>query len=162
MENLIVDCAYTCKEYPNNCIVEINGEFYLLPSVRRNTNDLNAFKKIPNDVIKNKELVEFPNYRYPTNEFEKKDGIEIKIGRPITNKEFDTLKEELSLTDDDISEPFEQVLGGIYGKKSEKRFKAVQIRVEDIRGCEIERKLRKKGIQADNCSSGRVDIRIPE
>lgn len=162
MEKLVVDCAYTCKDYPNNCIVEIDGEFYLLPSVRRNTNDLNAFKKLPNNVIKNKELVEFPRYRYPTTEFEKKNGIEIKIGRAISDKEFEELKKELKLTDDDISEPFEQVLGAIYGKKSEKRFKAVQIRVEDIRGCEIERKLRNKGIQADNCSAGRIDIRIPE
>ena len=56
MENLVVDCAYTCREYPDNCIIEVNGEFYLLPSVRRNTNDLNAFKKFPKNVIKNKKL----------------------------------------------------------------------------------------------------------
>lgn len=161
-ENLVVDCAYTSKEYPNNIIVEIKGEYYLLPTLNRKSNDLADFKKIPNNVIKAKNLTELPNYRYVTKDLEKRTGYNIPLGRAISDKEFEELKQDLNLSDEDVSEPFENVKGAIYGENSEKRYTCIQIRVNEFKAIEIERKLKAKGIETSSPNIGRVDIRVQE
>lgn len=160
-ENLIVDAAYEANEYPGNVIVKVDSEYYLVPTLNRTSNDLSSFRKFKKEAIKNKTLVEIPRYRYTTLELEKREGHNIPIGRAITEKELDELKEELHLTDDDISEPFEETIGALYGEKSKKTFKCIQIKVEEVYGVQIEEKLKKKGIQAANVSAGRLNIRIP-
>lgn len=162
MKNMVVDCAYTCKEYPNNIVVKVDGDFYLIPSMNRATNDLNDFKKLSIEFIKNKILEELPSYRYPAKELEKRNGVKITLGRPIGKKEFYELKNELNLSDDDVSEAYETVRGAVYGKESEKHFKCIQIKVEESCGVQIERKLKSKGIQADNINAGIIEIRVPE
>lgn len=160
-EFLIVDAAYDNNEYPGNVIVKVNDEYYLIPTLNRNSNDLTSFKKIEHEVIKNKNLTEISRYRYTTLELEKREGHDIPVGRSITDKELNDLKEELHLTDDDISDPFEETIGAIYGEKSEKKFRCIQISVEEVYAVRIEEKLKKKGIQAANVSAGRLNIRIP-
>lgn len=160
-ENLIVDAAYEANEYPGNVIVKVDSEYYLVPALNRTSNDLSSFRKFKKEAIKNKTLVEIPRYRYTTLELEKREGHNIPIGRAITEKELDELKEELHLTDDDISKPFEETIGALYGEKSEKKFRCIQISVEEVYGVQIEEKLKKKGIQAANVSAGRLNIRIP-
>ena len=161
-ESLIVDKAYELIEDPRKIIAEVDGEYYLVPTPNRESNDLTTFEKISKSVINAKEKREIPNYRYATHQIEKKDGIIIKVGRPISEREFEDLKKSLNLTEDDISEPFEDVIGSVYGKKSEKRFKCIQIKVDDLNTIRIESMLRKKGIEASGIASGRVNIRVPE
>ena len=158
---LTVDAAYDNNEYPGNVIVKVNDEYYLIPTLNRNSNDLTSFRKFEHEVIKNKNLTEIPRYRYATLELEKREGHNIPIGRAITEKEIDELKEELHLTDDDISEPFEETIGAIYGEKSEKTFRCIQISVEEVYAVQIEEKLKKKGIQAANVTAGKINIRVP-
>ncbi len=160
-ESLMVDVAYELAEDPRKIIAKVDDEYYLVPTPHRETNDLKTFEKIPKAVIEAKTIRELPNYRYATHQIEKKTGHDVKVGRAISEKELEDLKKSLGLTDDDISEPFETVKGAIYGKKSEKRFKCIQIRVNDIEAAEIEMKLQKKGIEAANINLGRINIRIP-
>lgn len=162
MKNLLVDVAYSSKAYPRNIIVEVDGEYYLIPTLGRESNDLASFKKISNNVIAEKNLEELPNYRYATLELEKRIGHNIEVGRPISDKELEDLKKTLKLSDDDISEPFENVKGSIYGEKSEKKFRCIQVKVDEMSTIKIEKNLRKKGIEAGSDSSGRVNIRISE
>lgn len=162
MKNMIVDCAYTCTGYPNSIIIEVDGEFYITPSLGRKTNDLDTFKKIRKEVAEGLPLVEIPNYRYPTKELEKRSGIKITVGRSISEKEFNDLKKELHLSDDGISEPYETVRGSIYGPKSERKLSCVQIKVADVDACVVENKLKIKGIEASNINAGIIEIRIPE
>lgn len=160
-EKLVVDCAYDLEEYPGEILVKIEGEYYLLPAMNRSCNDLAAFKKMPKELVKHMKKHPFPNYRYINKDLEKKSGYNIKVGRAISEKEFDDLKKELGLTENDISEPFETKRGAIYGEKYAKKFTCVQIRVNEIEVVTIEKKLRKKGIEAENGCSGRIDIRVP-
>lgn len=162
MKNMVVDCAYTCAQYPNNIIIETNGEFYAIPSMGRTTNELSAFKKLDKKVVENLTLRELPNYRYPSKELEKKGEIKISVGRAISRSELADLKSELGLSDDDISEPYETTRGSVYGAKSEKRFSCVQIKVREADACGIEHKLKVKGIEAGNINAGIIEIRIPE
>ena len=103
-----------------------------------------------------------PNFMYVTRNIEKKSGHNINIGRSISDKEFEELKNSLKLTEDDISEPFEEKIGELFGEKSVKIFKCVQIKVEEVNAIKIEKNLRKKGIEAMNVAAGRINIRIPE
>lgn len=69
-EKLVVDHAYTSQAYPSNIIVELNGEYYLLPSRRRTSKELSSFKKISKVTIEDS-LEELPNYRYILKDLEK-------------------------------------------------------------------------------------------
>ena len=164
IEKLIVDCAYNMDQYPNHIVVEVEGEYYLLPSRadRRISNDLKKFRKLPKSISDSKTMHEFFNYEYLVNNLEKRSGYNFDDGRAISDKEFEDLKELLSLKEDDISEPFINEVGGIYGKKHTFKYKCIQIRVEDTLAIGIEQKLRKKGIMANNIAPGRIDIRVPE
>ena len=115
-ERLVVDHAYTSQAYPNNIIVEVDGEYYLIPSRERTNNELSSFRKISKAAIEDNSE-ELPNYRYILKNLEKRSGYDITIGRAISKREFDELKTKWSLTAEDISEPFEYELGGIYGEK---------------------------------------------
>lgn len=161
-EKLMVDNAYIFNGDYKHIVVEVNGKYYLIPSLNRKSNDLTTFQEINENVIKNKELCEMPNFMYVTRNIEKKSGHNINIGRSISDKEFEELKNSLKLTEDDISEPFEEKIGELFGEKSVKIFKCVQIKVEEVNAIKIEKNLRKKGIEAMNVAAGRINIRIPE
>ena len=160
-ENMIVDCAYASPEYPNNIIVNVDGEYYLLPTLGRTSNDLSQFKKVPSDVIKvKKSLVEIPNYRYVAQELTKKSGFDVIVGRSISEKEFAEIKESLKLGEDDISEPFVEKRGAVYGEENTKRFTCIQIKTSQREALQLEKQLKKKGIEAGCVNAGIVNIRI--
>jgi hypothetical protein len=160
MENLVVDGAYRIMDYPMNIVVKIEDEYYLLPALNRHSNDLTKFKKLSKLVINNKELRELLDYEYVTKELEKKSGYEIKVGRAITDEEFDELKQKFNLTEDDISEPFEFKKGAIFGEKYEIKYTCLQIQLDNKDAMEMEQKLKEKGIEAANIAADRLNIRI--
>ena len=49
-ERLVVDHAYTSQAYPNNIIVEVDGEYYLIPS--RETMNCLALGKYQRQLLK--------------------------------------------------------------------------------------------------------------
>ncbi|MDE7398981.1 MAG: helix-turn-helix transcriptional regulator [Oscillospiraceae bacterium] len=88
-----------------------------------------------------------------------KDGIPVNLGREITKSEFNELIKRYNLTDDDISNEFVDKKGAIYGKYM-KIYTSIQIRVDPMEAIPLETSLRKKGIEAANIASGRVNIRV--
>ena len=70
-KRLVVDHAYTSQAYPNNIIVEVDGEYYLIPSRERTNNELSSFKKISKAAIEDNSE-ELPNYRYILKDLEKR------------------------------------------------------------------------------------------
>lgn len=158
MQKLTVECAYFLSQYPNNIMVKIDEAYYLLPHNRK-SNELSTFKKVDTDFAEKANKREFLNSDYFFNYLEKKSGYNIPLGRAISDKEFESLKAKLNLSEEDISSPFENSKGAIYGK-SAKRYTCVQINVPDGMEIEIEQKLRQKGIEASNGSPNRVNIRV--
>ena len=160
MENLVGDGAYRVMGYSGDIVVKIDDEFYLLPALNRTSNDLTKFKKLPESIVKNKELHELLDFEYVTKELEKKSGYEIKVGRAITDEEFDELKQKFNLTEDDISEPFEFKKGAIFGEKYEIKYTCLQIQLDNKDAMEMEQKLKEKGIEAANIAADSLNIRI--
>lgn len=68
--------------------MEVDGEYYLIPSRERTNNELSSFKKISKAAIENNSE-ELPNYRYILKDLEKRSGYDITIGRAISKREFD-------------------------------------------------------------------------
>lgn len=88
-----------------------------------------------------------------------KDGIPINLGREITKSELDDIIKRYKLTEDDISNEFVDKKGDIYGKYR-KTYTSIQIRVDDAEALDLETSLRRKGVEAANIASGRVNIRV--
>lgn len=88
-----------------------------------------------------------------------REGFKINIGREITTSEFDELKDKLKLTDNDISEPFVDRKGDIYGKYR-KIYESVQISIDYMSEISVEKALRAKGIETANIAPGRINIRV--
>lgn len=156
----MVDGAYRVMGYSGDIVVKIDDEFYLLPALNRTSNDLTKFKKLPKTIVENKELHELLDFEYVTKELEKKSGYEIKVGRAITDEEFDELKQKFNLTEDDISEPFKLKKGAIFGEKYEIKYTCLQIQLDNKDAIEMEQKLKEKGIEAANIAADRLNIRI--
>lgn len=89
-----------------------------------------------------------------------RNGFVVDIGREITTSELTEIRDKYHITDDDISSDFEAVKGAVCGKKYQKSFTAIQVRVDPLEALHLERVLKEKGIEAGNISSGRVNIRI--
>lgn len=149
---VIVDNMYSLPNLPMNYVVEIKDEFYLIYQ----NGDLKPISREYAQKV-NKEVC--PDYLFVMNNLCKRSGFEVSLGRAITDEEFDEIKKRFHLTVDDITEPFYETKGKIYGEQYEKTFKAIQIRVDNP--IELERNLRdKKGIEAFNGSYERLTIRI--
>lgn len=88
-----------------------------------------------------------------------RDGIPVNLGREITKSELTEIIKQYKLTEDDISGEFADKRGDIYGKYR-KVFTSIQICVDPTEALDLESKLRKKGIEAANIDSGRVNIRV--
>lgn len=160
-KKIIVDCAYWYDAYPGKIIAELDGKMYLIPTHKRKSNNLSDFRLVK-QVIGKECMQEFPDYDYITFGLEKKAGYNITLGRAITESELEKLKKELELTDDDISsEPFEAVIGAVYGEYA-KKIMGINIRVPIDDAMNVEQKLRNKGIEAANVNAGIVQIRVPD
>lgn len=159
--NLIVEKCWDIKMM-NDFMIEINGVYYLISWYSAKVNPESMRKVASQEWAKQrvKYASEIPEYMYPLMGLEKKSGYTIQIGRAITEKEFAELKEQLELSEDKITEPFEDSTGKIYGEKWEKIFTSVQIVVPAAKALAIEEKLKKNGIEAFCGAPGRVSIRI--
>lgn len=65
----------------------------------------------------------------------------VELGRPITGEEFEELTARLGLTEDDISDEFEDTVGKLYGGKNGKSFVVRQVKTKvpgDAIGIETE------------------------
>lgn len=158
-KKIIVDCAYWYDAYPHNIIAELDGKMYIIPTRNRKSNNLSDFRLVKK-VIGKECMREFPDYDYITFGLEKKSGYNVVLRRAITKKELEELKKEFSLTDDDISEPYESVLGDVYGKYA-KKYKCIQVKVPDYAAMGLATRLMNKGIEAANTNVGIVKIRVP-
>lgn len=152
---LIVDGLYDDPHYPNGYVIDIQGDYYILPVGRIAEPIESKLSPILRKVSPKAEKV--PQYVYTWYKIVPRDGFDVEIGRAITESEFDELKSRCNLTDDDISSEFVEKVGGIYGKYA-KTYTAVQIHVNNA--IEIERELRDKGIEVGNVAAGRVNIRV--
>lgn len=149
---VIVDNMYSFPNLPMNYVVEIKGEFYII----YNGGTLKPISKMYAEKV-NKEVC--PDHLFILNNLYKRSGFEVSLGRAITAEEFEEIKKQYHLTEDDITEPFDETKGEIYGEQNKKTFKAVQICVDNP--IELERKLRdEKNIEAFSGSPGRIIIRI--
>lgn len=156
---LIVDGLYYDPRYVYRYVVDIQGDYYLLPRepiMEKLTGEqlTPIAQKLSPDAMPEADYVYFLNKLVPRN------GFDIKLGRAITKSEFAKLKARCNLTENDISAEVVDTIGAIYGEKYAKTFTAVQIRVAETAGVEIEQELRDKGIQADNVAPGRINIRV--
>lgn len=100
------------------------------------------------------------NHEYIVYGIEPRAGFKpIEIGRAITNTEWDELVDRFKLTDDDISDEYENKKGDIYGPKTRVIFTTRQIRINS-NAIKLETELRDKGIEASSENSCRVTIRV--
>lgn len=160
-ERLLVDKAWFLAGTNDMLLLQIDGKYYKAIN-RVGGVDRNTLTEVEESRIKGSKQLELCNWQYLMAKLEPKSGYNLTLRRSITDAEFEALKKEYELTDDDISEPYTAKRGGIYGKKYEKTFKCVAIRVNPVLAIELEEKLLKKGIEAGNVNSGIVEIRIPE
>lgn len=158
---LIIDNLVLWKD---RVLYEIKGQYYytshkpfVLQSEGKRLGDFLVpyLGYVANDA---KGFLVLPQYRYVSNNCVPRNGFTIPLGRAITKEEFDELVEHYHLTEEDITEPFEDTLGGIYGEEYMVSYKAIQIAVQGA--IALTRKLRDKGIEASNGSHCRVNIRI--
>lgn len=155
---LIIDELYYDPRYPNNPVVRIGADYYLLPSAPTKPipeNSLRKFKTKPAaTALKASHGYEFLIYHtMPRN------GFEVTVGRTATPEELEEIVQEYGLTEDDISKEFDDEKGAIYGDKYAKKYKSVQVRVPNDEAIPLEQKLKEKGIEASSGSPGRVNIK---
>jgi len=155
---LIVDELYFDPRYPNNPVVRIRENYYMLPGGTQKPipeNKLKTFKTKPAEKSRKAEKAFefFMQHTMP------RKGFEVTVGRAATPEEFEEIVEKYGLGEEDISKEFEDTLGGIYGEKYQQTIKSRQVRVPDMEAIGLEQELREKGIQAGNGSPGRVNIR---
>lgn len=161
---LIVDGLYYDKRLPNNFVAEIDGEYFLTPSlaVFAATKDSKSIQEQLRPMATKVAVSAMPlgEYVYPMLNCVPRQGFTIELLRAITAEEFEELVNRFNLTEEDISGEFVSEKGGFYGKSAKKTFTAKQIRVENGQAIPLEEELRNKGIEAANIAPGRVNIRV--
>ena len=150
---LMVDAIYFDPQ-GHGYLIRIDDAYYVCP-FRLNTMDKPPQKQDLRMSLKSYgDLEEVPDYVYMMCFCERKSGYEVKIGRAITSEEL----EELHISPEDMTEPFMDTKGDIYGPKYRKEFKVVQVKCNFALA--LERELKDKGIEAASTSAGRINIRI--
>lgn len=155
---LIVDKLYYDPRVANGSVAEINGEYFLLPSLAAFCTSKPAEEQLKPMARKVAESAqELPQYMYVQYNCVPRQGFKIELGRAIKDAEFEELKTQYNLTEDDISDRFISSKGKIYGSYA-KHYTVVQIRSNSA--LHIETELKNMGIQADNIAPGRVNVRV--
>lgn len=162
-DRLIVDGLYYDPSL-NADLIRIDGLIYKL--IRNADKEVDPSKWLrvvrksyTEYMLKNMDESDF-NYKFVWKNLAPRGGFVVTLRRAITDEEFEALKEKYNLTPNDITEPFIDTAGEIYGKKATRTFTAIQIRVNAGEAIPLEHELRDKGIEAFNGSPGRVNIRI--
>ena len=160
---LIIDSAWHDPHFPTGYVILIDDNAFLLP-MGRTYNSGRAAVKVLRPLRfytkDDKNTCKIADYEYAFIPCDPKDGIEVKMGRSISDEELQKIKKEYNVTDDDISDRFVDTKGAVYGKNHMKTYECVQIKVPNSKAIELERRLIDKGIEAGNIAPGRVNIRI--
>jgi hypothetical protein len=151
---LVIDALYYDPHYQTAYVVRIGNEHFLMHGTWAPGKLLRPYKIKPRDEW---EITENHTFFF-CNLIPRGGYHQVNAGRPATAEEFADIISTYGLTEDDISDEFEDVRGGLYGPDAEIRFTSKQIRVPDAIG--VEQKLRDRGIEAANTSPGRVNIRV--
>jgi len=155
VDELILDPHYESTA----CIVKDRGTYYMIQYRGGNPSDV-----IPVPNYKPSPVYERPEYNhdYMIRGLEPRQGFKpIQVGRAITEKEWDALVAGQALTEDDISDEFEDVYGDIYGPKARTVVIVRQIKCKTAGdNIPLSRELQDKGIQATAPNAGRVNIRV--
>lgn len=160
---LLIDAGYNDIRFPNDYIIVIDGTVFALPLGRRADSGEQVVKSLrilPFYDLEKANKQPLRNYQYIGLHCIPKQGIEIPLGRAITDAEFKELCDTYSLTEDDISSEFEDAKGMVYGKEFAKTYTCVQVKIEKENPIQIERMLKEKGIEANNISPTRINIRV--
>lgn len=162
---LIVDNLWYDPALPNNRIIEIDGDYFIAPTFYTFLD--NSSKPITKEQLRPmlKKLSvtskKLPQHNYLMFGCVPRGGFKVEIGRAITNGELSDLIQEYNLTKDDISGEFIDTKGEIYGDSVKVSFTAIQIKVSSgATAISIENKLRDKGIEVANITTGRINIRV--
>ena len=162
--NLIVDGVYTDLRYPNGCIVQIGGSWYICNHQLYNSGVelAKALRPLPRYVRPESLEPAIPEMAIMAYSCAYREIPEerLTIGRAITPEEFAKFATENGLTDGDISQEFEESWHEIYGDKHKKTYVSRQVRVEPLDTLRLEAELKAKGIEAHSGSIGRINIRI--
>lgn len=112
MNNLVVEKCWDVN-MRDDFLIEIAGEYYLISWHCGKINPEKKRKVTSQEWASQraKRATEIQEYMYPLMGLEKRNGYNLQIGRAITEQEFAGLKEELNLSEEQISEPFEDVAG---------------------------------------------------
>jgi len=156
VDELILDPHYESTA----CIVKDKGAYYMIQY--RGLGNPSDVIPLPN--YKPSPAYERPEYNhdYMIRGLEPRQGFKpIQIGRAITSEEWNTLVSSQALTEDDISDEFEDVYGDIYGPKTRVVITVRQIKCKaNGDNIPLSRELQDKGIQASAPTAGRVNIRV--
>ena len=162
---LIVDNLWYDPALPNNRIIEIDGDYFIAPTFYTFLD--NSSKPITKEQLRPmlKKLSvaskKLPQHNYLMFGCVPRGGFKVEIGRAITDEDLSNLIREYNLSEDDISGEFIDTKGGIYGDSAKVSFTAIQIKVPSgATAISIENKLRDKGIEVANITSGRINIRV--
>jgi hypothetical protein len=83
----------------------------------------------------------------------------LDLGRFATKAEFTEIVTTYGLTEDDISDEFEQIVGEVYGPAVKQTIKVRQLRIEG-NAIPAESAIQNRGIYAQSNDAGRIDIRV--
>lgn len=161
---LIVDNIYLDDRFPNNFIIEINNSYFIAPNNVVYGNRAPSLKI--SDMLKpmygrlEDDAMELWDYMYVFLDCVPRKGFNVKLGRAITENEFLELKERFNLNESNTTSEFETSKGSFYGKSATKYYTAIQIKVDSDKAIPLEYELKNKGIEADNCNVGLVNIRV--
>jgi len=89
-----------------------------------------------------------------------RDWFKVPLGRAITTDEWDDLVKTYNLGPDDISNPFTDSKGMIYGPEATVKYTVKQIRIPEMEALSLEQRLLSLGIEASSGASGRLNIRV--
>jgi uncharacterized Zn ribbon protein len=157
IDELILDPHYD----NSGCIVKDRETFYFLAYRQISENVKNEVKPLPYyKASKVSAKTKFNNDDYFLRGLEPRSGFKpVETGRAITPDEFSEIENRLQLTEDDISEEFEDTKGHMLGPKNQVNVIVKQIKV-DGKAIGLERELQNKGIEAFSGSPGRLNIRV--
>ncbi len=155
---LIVDCIIHDPRYPSNLIVKIGSDYFLTPHILSINKTLHLQDLRPYRSNISSTAWEAPNYEYVMYHMERRGGYDLAIGRPATQDELNAVISKYNLSEDDISEPFDDTYGALFGAEHAVTIKSVQLRIHEA--ISVESYLTSKGIQAVSVSGNRVNVRI--
>jgi hypothetical protein len=141
----------------SGCVVKDRGQFY---AIRYRGFERSVVEPLPHFI--DSSAYERPpyNHDYFIRGIAPRKGWQApEIGRAATKEEFDELVKRLELSEDDISDEFEVILGNVYGGSGQVTYKAKQIRVQSNE-ITLESELRETGIQASAPAPKRINVRV--